>query len=355
MAENLGEARRRRAALTVLLMSMVMVMGPTPPGTGDGVRMNVAGESAALGEEFFEAIREITEKVLGFPKVGDAVGANIDNRGAGPARRGGLDPVRLHEACFAHGGNDDIGATEDIGQIARFGMTDGDSSIGVHEEKSHGLADDVAAAEDDGVGAFDLDVVAAQNFHAARGSAGNQAGASADEPAEVDGVEAVHVFGGIDGFQDALGIDLRGKRELNQNTVDVVVAIQIFDDSKHFESPNGGGRGDESAGEADLLAGRDFAFHVELRGGIFTHKYSRKARAHARGREQANFVFQLGKDLVADFCAIEDACGHARLAFVVRREIITYRKRWFVTGDLRSASEEHGWRYFWEPWRYGNI
>src|SRR5258708_39884464 len=34
VAENLGEARRRRAALTVLLMSMVMVMGPTPPGTG---------------------------------------------------------------------------------------------------------------------------------------------------------------------------------------------------------------------------------------------------------------------------------------------------------------------------------
>src|SRR5437763_16420865 len=34
VAENLGEARRRRAAFTVLLMSMVMVMGPTPPGTG---------------------------------------------------------------------------------------------------------------------------------------------------------------------------------------------------------------------------------------------------------------------------------------------------------------------------------
>ena len=34
VAENLGEARRRRAAFTVLLMSIVMVMGPTPPGTG---------------------------------------------------------------------------------------------------------------------------------------------------------------------------------------------------------------------------------------------------------------------------------------------------------------------------------
>ena len=35
VADNSGEARRRRAALTVLLMSMVMVMGPTPPGTGE--------------------------------------------------------------------------------------------------------------------------------------------------------------------------------------------------------------------------------------------------------------------------------------------------------------------------------
>lgn len=32
--EIAGEARRRRAALTVLLISMVIVMGPTPPGTG---------------------------------------------------------------------------------------------------------------------------------------------------------------------------------------------------------------------------------------------------------------------------------------------------------------------------------
>ena len=32
--EIAGEARRRRAALTVLVMSMVIVMGPTPPGTG---------------------------------------------------------------------------------------------------------------------------------------------------------------------------------------------------------------------------------------------------------------------------------------------------------------------------------
>jgi len=111
-------------------------------------------------------------------------------------------------------------------------MADRDGGVGVHEEKGHGFADDVAAAEDDGVGAFDLDIVAAQNFHAAGGSAGDQAGTSADEAAEVDGMETVHVFGGIDGFQNALGIDLRRKRKLDENAVHVVVAIQVFDDPR---------------------------------------------------------------------------------------------------------------------------
>src|SRR5205807_9480323 len=98
-------------------------------------------------------------------------------------------------------------------------MADRDRGIGVHKEKRHGLADDVAAAEDDGVSALDLDFVAAQNFHAARGSARDQAGTSADEAAEIDGVEAVHIFGGVDGFKNALGIDLLGKRELDENAV----------------------------------------------------------------------------------------------------------------------------------------
>src|SRR3981189_121716 len=114
-------------------------------------------------------------------------------------------------------------------------MANRDGGVGVHEEESHGLADDVAAAEDDGVGAFDLDFVAAQNFHAAGGSAGDQAGASADEAAEIDGMKTVHVFGGIDGFQNALGIDLRGKGKLDENAVDIVVAIQVFNDGEQIE------------------------------------------------------------------------------------------------------------------------
>src|SRR5712692_4845138 len=171
-------------------------------GSIDRVRMDVADERAAFNAEFFEAVWKVLEKARRFLGISDAVGANVDDGGAGPACHGRLDPVSLHVCGFAHGGDDDIGAAENIGEVARFGMADRDGGVGVHEEKSHRFADDVAAAEDDGVGAFDLDFVAAQNFHATRGSAGDQAGASADEAAEVHGMEAVHVFGGIDGFKD---------------------------------------------------------------------------------------------------------------------------------------------------------
>src|SRR5260370_20247782 len=156
--------------------------------------MDVADEGAALGAEFFEAVGNVLKKVVRFFGVGKTVGAHIDDGGTG------LDPVCLYVSGFTHGGNDDVGAAEDIGKVARFGMADCDGGVGVHEEKGHGLAHDVAAAEDDGVGAFDLNFVAAENFHAAGGSAGDHAGAFADEGAEDYGVGGSHGFGRSHGF-----------------------------------------------------------------------------------------------------------------------------------------------------------
>src|SRR5437879_13335200 len=128
-------------------------------------------------------------------------------------------------------------------------------------------------------------------------------------------METVHVFGGIDGFQDTLGIYLRGKRKLNENAIHIVVAIQVLDDGKQVESGYRGGWRDERARERQLFARGGLALDIELRGGIFTDKNCSKARPHTGGRKQANFVFQLGEDLVTNLSAVEDACGHAVLAF----------------------------------------
>jgi hypothetical protein len=114
--------------------------------------------------------------------------------------------------------------------------------VTVHEQQRHGFADDVAAAKDDGLGAFDLDIVAAKNLHAACGSAGDKSRASTDQPAEIDRMKAVHVFRGIDGLEDALGIDVYRERKLNEDPVDSVVSVEIADEAKHLVGGDRGGR-----------------------------------------------------------------------------------------------------------------
>src|SRR5205807_1397318 len=118
-----------------------------------------------------------------------------------------------------------------------------------------------------------------------------------------------------DGFKYALGIDLRGKRELHENAVNIIVAIEVFNNSEKVKSVDRGRRRKERAGEAKLFAGRDFAFHVELRGGIFADQYGGESRANPGGGEQADFVAELSENLIADFGAVEDTRGHSWLAF----------------------------------------
>src|SRR5260370_21379944 len=123
--------------------------------------MNVADEGKALGAEFLEAVREVAENARGRGGVGDAVDADVNDGGAG------ADPFGFHVGGFAHGGDEDITAAHRARQIARLRMANGDRSIGMHEQESHGLADNVAAAEDHGIRAFDRYVAAAENFHTA--------------------------------------------------------------------------------------------------------------------------------------------------------------------------------------------
>src|SRR5260370_8444064 len=96
-------------------------------------------------------------------------------------------------------------------------MADGDGGVGVHEQNGHGFADDVAAAENNGVCAFDGDAVAVKDLHAARGRAGDESGAAADQATEIYGMKAVHAFCGINALETPLGLALEQKGKLVDN------------------------------------------------------------------------------------------------------------------------------------------
>jgi hypothetical protein len=198
-------------------------------------------------------------------------------------------------------------------------MADGDGGVGVHEQKRHGFADDVAAAEDHGVRAFDRNIIAAQNFHAAGGRTRDEAGSAADQTTEIYGMKAVDVFCGIDSFENALGVDLGREGKLNENPVHSVVIVQLLDEAQHLVGGDGGGRCVHPTGETELLARGDFGFDVELRGGILAYEDGRQAWANAFAGQARDFAFQFSEDFVADFGSIKEPCGHLLLTFVLKQ------------------------------------
>src|ERR1700730_5306691 len=123
-------------------------------------------------------------------------------------------------------------------------------------------------------------------------------------------MEAVNVFRGVDGFEDAFRIDLGGKRKLDEDAIDVVVSIQVTYELQHVVGGNSSGRGVQPTGHAELFAGGDFTFDVDLRCGIFADEDGSEAGANSLRAEFGKIGFQFGEDFVADFQAVENACGH---------------------------------------------
>ena len=123
-------------------------------------------------------------------------------------------------------------------------------------------------------------------------------------------MKAVHVLSGIDGFENALGVDLRREGKLDENAVNGVIVVQVTNEAQHLVGGDGGERRVHPTGEAELLAGGDLGFDVQLRGGIFAGEDRSQAGTNAFAVEAGNFAFQFREDFVANFRSVEYSCCH---------------------------------------------
>ena len=101
-------------------------------------------------------------------------------------------------------------------------VADGDGGVGVGQQHGQGLADNVAASDDDRLLTLDGNVGAAENLHASGGGAGDEAGTLGAEVADVDRVEAIHILFRGDGEQNALGVHVVRQGKLDEDAIDVV-------------------------------------------------------------------------------------------------------------------------------------
>ena len=138
-------------------MSIAIVIGPTPPGTGV-----IRAGDLARRRKVDVSTEGVAARIVGARL---RVDAHVDHRGAG------LEPRALDHLGGADSGDDNVGATHVPGQVRRARVAHRDRRVHRHEKVRDWHAHYVRAADDDDVLALDVDFAALQQLDAAGGRA----------------------------------------------------------------------------------------------------------------------------------------------------------------------------------------
>ena len=112
-----------------------MVIGPTPPGTGVMAPATLTASAKSTSPTSLPLPSGFTMRLMPTSMT----------------MAPGLIQSPLHDLRLADGGDDEIGAAHDSGQILGARMRDGHRAVLAQQQLRHRLADDVGAADDDGV------------------------------------------------------------------------------------------------------------------------------------------------------------------------------------------------------------
>ena len=180
----------------------------------------------------------------------------------------------------------------------------------MHQQQRHGLSHDVAAPDDDGVRSLKRDAAARKISIAPAGVQATSPGAAGNQPPQIHRMKSVHVLRRVHGFEHALGVHLRGERKLHEDSVHIVARVEFRNQREHFLGRNRRGRRVQPASKAQLLARRDFAAHVNLRRGVFSHQHRSQAGTNSGRAQSSNFLLEFGVNLIPNRVAVEDARRH---------------------------------------------
>lgn len=237
-------------------MSIVTVMGPTPPGTGvmwpatfftsENLNSFVSGAHGVSESSPFTFEIDVADE-FGFAslRVDHSRDADVDDAGSL------LDHVGLDEVRHARRRHDDVGVQTERLELLRRGEAMAHGDCGVHrarlvaavrvQQHENRQPDVLRSAHDDRVLAEGLDVRSLDELlHRERRARDERVDVQA-QPADVLLVEAVDVLAARHGIANRPLVNVRRKRQLHENAVDVHVAVQLVDDVQELGLCDGGG------------------------------------------------------------------------------------------------------------------
>src|SRR6185437_15583634 len=107
-------------------------------------------------------------------------------------------------------------------------MTDGDSRILMQQHKSHGLPNDVTAADDDGALALYRNFAPLQQLENSGGRTGARRRAVCNQVSDIAGMKAVSVLAGLNRLKYAPRVNVLWERRLNEYAVHFRIPVEIF-------------------------------------------------------------------------------------------------------------------------------
>src|SRR5699024_1205195 len=189
-----------------------------------------------------------------------------------------FDHIRGKHVRLASGRDDDICGQGFCLKIFRSGVAQGHGGIfaTTSQHQANGTAHGYSAADDNHLGAIDIDVVAAQPSNAATRGTGQRCLFVEHELAQVDRVQAISIFIRVNQFQDAVFIEVLRQRQLDDVSGDFVIGVELRDDCFQFFLRGIFWQILADGGNSQLFTIAVFHLHIRVRSRIFSYQNSRE-------------------------------------------------------------------------------
>ena len=150
-------------------------------------------------------------------------------------------------------------------------MADGNSSVLLQQQYAHRLANNITAADNYNVLAFQLNAIVRQSCHAGTRSAGSKTAAAHEHITDILRIQAVYVLVRRNRCAHVIAVDMLRHRHHRHNTGNVTVTVQLFDDADNLFLRSIGRAGDNLSGTAQTFNQFDQPVLIYVRCGIITH------------------------------------------------------------------------------------
>ena len=207
--------------------------------------------------------------------VRGAVDTHINNRCAR------LDIVRRDHLGTADSCYHDVRLTAERRQVLGAGVGDGDGAVAIQQQLSHRLAHDIAATDDNGTLARQLDACPLEKDNNSFGRARENAGLVEPKTGHIFGVESIHILSRRNGVNHFLFVNMFRQRQLHQNAINALILVEAGNFGKQVGFAHRLGQFDEFAIESTVLGGLNLATHIRTGSGVVAHNDDLEARTAA--------------------------------------------------------------------------